>query len=115
MNPRVERLGGSLKTVNTQRRRDISRASQPRRAGQRQAEQRRRRLRAVDERQTFFGGQRRRRQTGSRQRLGAGFARSFAPGFALANQHQSQMRQRREVAAGARPTRARARPDARGD
>ena len=126
--------------VDRQRRGDVGRARELFGAGQRQRQHRRRRLRAVDQREPFLGAEADRRQPGAPQRLGA--RRSTEPqstlssqrsclffrdlrdlcGFclrrrrqhlALADQHERQMRERREVAARAdRAARRHARVDA---
>ena len=88
----------SAQRVNRQRRRDVRDARQARRPEHREREKRRARLRAVDEGEAFLRRERYRPQTGLGERVGAG---ASVERVAFADEHQRQVRERGEVAAGA--------------
>ena len=124
---RFERVNRPAQRIDRQRRRDVRGARQRSAPSERQREHRRRRLCAVDEREPFLRAERDRRQPGRAasavgDRLSAELRDSFSVfsasgcdvGFAFADQHQRQVRERREIAARAdRSARRHARMDAR--
>ena len=113
----VERMHRPAQPVDRQRGGDVGGAREPLGAGDRQRRDRGRRLRAVDERQPFL---RRRASTGDKpggaraRRAPAQQRRVVADrGVPLADEHERQVRERREVAARAdRPAARHQRVDA---
>ena len=109
-------LRRSLQAVDAERRGDVGRARQPLGAGERQAEQRRGRLGAVDQGQTLLrrASVQPARSTARAPARAGRPTRALAPAlavprFAFADQHQREVRQRRQVAA--RPDRSARRHD----
>jgi hypothetical protein len=75
-------------------------------AGKRKTEQRGRRLRAVDQRQPLFRGERDWRQSFASNCRGSGFRLSLEPGLSFADEDQREVREGRQIAARAhRPAR----------
>jgi hypothetical protein len=110
VDPRRERVDRAQQRVDGHGGGDVGGAGQPLGAGEREGEHGGGALRAVDQREPFLRPERHRREPGPLQRLAAGHA---VDGFAFADEDQGEMRQRREVAAGAHRAAARhARMDA---
>ncbi len=98
---RLERVERAAQRVHRHRRGDVGGARQPRGGEHGERQHRRARLCAVDQREALLGRERDRRQTGARERVGAGQVRPQVLGLALADQHQREVRERRQVAARA--------------
>ena len=112
MNAAIERPGGALKSVDAHRRRDVGGAGEVFGAGERHPQQRRGRLRAVDQCQAFLGAKRDGFKPCASQRVRPRHpTRPTRPTrLTLPNEHQCEMRERRQVAARAhRPARRHAR------
>jgi hypothetical protein len=98
---RIESQRRAVQRLQAQAAGDVGDAAQGARPPRFERAQRRHHGRAVGERQSFFGGQRRRRQSFGRQRGGADQHCAIDLGLAHPDQHQRHVRQRRQVAAGA--------------
>ncbi len=107
MDTRVERFARSLEAVDAHRRRNIRGAGKTLSAGKRKTEQRGRCLRAVDQRQPLFRGERDWRQSFASNRRGSGLSVArLEPGLSFADQDQREVREGRQIAARAhRPAR----------
>ena len=101
---RLERMHRAHQRVDRQRRADVRRPAQSLGAGQGKREDRGGHLRAINECEAFLGFERDRREAGLLQRLRAGHAIAI---FTFADQHQREMGQRCQVAAGANRAAAR--------
>jgi hypothetical protein len=96
-----EALTGALKRLDRQGARDVGGDRQPPRAGRTQRPERGHELRPVDERETLFGPQPQRFEPDAAQCLVAGQPLAFNPRLTLADQGESEMSERRKIAAGA--------------
>ena len=110
---RVERGNRAAQRVDGQRGDDVGGAGQPVGGGDGQRQHGRGGLGAVDQRQALLGGRADRREAGGASASAAGRRVVAVPDVAFADQHQRDVRQRREVAAGADRAAARHAADAR--
>ena len=94
---RVERHGRALERLQAERDGDDGGLEQPARVAHRQRPGRGHQVRAVDQCEAFLGGQRDRLQAGARQRLAARERLAAERRLALADQHQREVGERREV------------------
>ena len=101
VDPRIEGHGRPAQGVDRQGGGHVGGACQPPRVDKGQRQDRRGRLRPVDECEPFFRAERDRREPRALQRDGAADAAERRQHFAFADQHEREMRQRREVSAGA--------------
>ncbi len=97
---RIERPARSLDGLQRHHPGDVGHLGQAQRLGDAQRAGGGHQLGAVDQGQPLLGLQHHRFQAGSLQRLGAGQRLPAQLGFALADHHQRQVRQRRQVARG---------------
>ena len=94
----VERRGAAAQRVERQRRGHVGRIGEDCRLAQPQHQQGQHPLRAVQQRQALFGLQSKRRNARAAQRVAPRKLFSARDGFAFANDHLRQMRQRSQVA-----------------
>ena len=114
VNAGIERAKRPAQAVDREGGRDVGSAREPVGAGDGERGDGGRRLRSVDEGEPLLRTERNRRQTGRRERFTPGTKPCIVadPGIAFADEHQRQVGERREVAAGANRAAAR---DARVD
>ncbi len=96
-----ERAEAACEGVDGHRGREIGRVDQILELRQGEHARREHLRSAVVEREAFLVRERDRRQAGPRERVGAGDAFACEEGFAATEQHDGQVRQRREIATGA--------------
>ena len=99
MNARIERPHRPLQPVDAQRRRDIGNARELLSPAEREPQQRDRRLCAIDQREALLRREPRGLEPGAGERSRPGLARMAVPRLALADEHEREVRQRREIAA----------------
>ena len=101
MDALVERGVGALQRVHGERAEHVGGVGQDVCLQSGQQSNRQHALGAIDQRDRLFGLQHQRLDASLLQRLRGGHALAAEPGFALGDQHQRQMRQRSQIAAGA--------------
>ena len=106
---RDERVARALQRLERERARAVGGLREPPRAHERERALRGHELRAVDQRQPFLRDQPHRLEPGALERVGAVEQLAVEPCPSLADERQREVRERREVAATRRPSRARAR------
>ncbi len=101
MDPRVESGVRAEQSVERERADDVRRARQAQRLGESQAGDGGHQLRAVDQGQALLGLEGDRGKAGRCQGLAPGEPAALVEALALADQHQRQVGQRRQIATGA--------------
>ena len=89
-----------MQRLERQRADAVGRAGEPPRANQRERPLRRHELRPVDQREPLLREEAHRLEAGARERVGAVEELALPPGLPLADERESQVRERREVPGG---------------